>query len=163
MANGGEFPSVLGFRPVWSSSSVHPRRGVRLSMGTILILIPNPVFSFKYFSFTHAGMQGCSDTCLHNHIGGSEPIGHMSAQMSSLFNQGGELNCHYCQHLTVVPPHPPIPRQMLPGDTSQQRPLSGFSLLITRRIQPKIKTFHFGGSRSCEIPLCGILDSVYSF
>lgn len=33
-----------------------------------------------------------------------ESIGHMSAQMSSLFNKAGDLNCHYCQHLTLVHP-----------------------------------------------------------
>lgn len=50
--------------------------------------------------------------CVHVHIGvcphdeapGNEMISHMSAQMSPLFNKAGELNCHYCQHLTVVLP-----------------------------------------------------------
>lgn len=50
--------------------------------------------------------------CVHVHVGvcphdeapGNELISHMSAQMSSLFNKAGELNCHYCQHLTVVLP-----------------------------------------------------------
>lgn len=42
--------------------------------------------------------------CLHDEVPGNELIGHMSAQMSSLFNKAGELNCHYCQHLTVVLP-----------------------------------------------------------
>lgn len=35
---------------------------------------------------------------------GSKLIGHMSAQMSSLFNKASELNCHYCQQLTAVLP-----------------------------------------------------------
>lgn len=29
-------------------------------------------------------------------------IGHMSAQMSSLFNKAPDVNCHYCQLLTVA-------------------------------------------------------------
>lgn len=41
---------------------------------------------------------------VHDEVPGNELIGHMSAQMSSLFNKAGELNCHYCQHLTVVLP-----------------------------------------------------------
>lgn len=42
--------------------------------------------------------------CVHDEVPGNELIGHMSAQMSSLFNKAGDLNCHYCQHLTVVLP-----------------------------------------------------------
>lgn len=46
----------------------------------------------------------CVCVCVHDEVPGNELIGHMSAQMSSLFNKAGELNCHYCQHLTVVLP-----------------------------------------------------------
>lgn len=46
----------------------------------------------------------CVCACVYDEVSGSELIGHMSAQMSSLFNKAGELNCHYCQHLTVVLP-----------------------------------------------------------
>lgn len=42
--------------------------------------------------------------CERDRVPGNELIGHMSAQMSSLFNKAGDLNCHYCQHLTVVLP-----------------------------------------------------------
>lgn len=42
--------------------------------------------------------------CVYDKVPGNELIGHMSAQMSSLFNKVCELNCHYCQHLTVVLP-----------------------------------------------------------
>lgn len=41
---------------------------------------------------------------VHDEVSGNELIGHMSAQMSSLFNKAGDLNCHYCQHLTVALP-----------------------------------------------------------
>lgn len=44
------------------------------------------------------------NVCRHDEVPGNELIGHMSAQMSSLFNKAGELNCHYCQHLTMVLP-----------------------------------------------------------
>lgn len=54
-------------------------------------------FFFKCI-YMHVGV------CLHDEVPGNELIGHMSAQMSSLFNKAGELNCHYCQHLTVVLP-----------------------------------------------------------
>ncbi len=46
----------------------------------------------------------CVCVCVRDEVPGNELIGHMSAQMSSLFNKAGELNCHYCQHLTVVLP-----------------------------------------------------------
>lgn len=52
----------------------------------------------------HACVCACACACVYDEVSGSELIGHMSAQMSSLFNKAGELNCHYCQHLTVVLP-----------------------------------------------------------
>lgn len=42
--------------------------------------------------------------CVHDGLPGNKLIGHMPAQMSSLFNKAGDLNCHYCQHLTMVLP-----------------------------------------------------------
>lgn len=52
--------------------------------------------------YEHARTSLC--VCAHDEVPGNELIGHMSAQMSSLFNKAGDLNCHYCQHLTVVLP-----------------------------------------------------------
>lgn len=43
-------------------------------------------------------------TCVHDGVWDSKLIGHMSAQMSSLFNKAADLNCDYCQHLTVALP-----------------------------------------------------------
>ena len=57
------------------------------------------MYVFVFFSLCACGVE-----CVHDEVPGNELIGHMSAQMSSLFNKAGELNCHYCQHLTVVLP-----------------------------------------------------------
>lgn len=55
---------------------------------------------FSLWVYVHAH----GSVCVHDKVPGNELIGHMSAQMSSLFNKAGDLNCHYCQHLTVALP-----------------------------------------------------------
>lgn len=72
-------------------------------------------------------------------------IGHMSAQTSSLFNQAGELNCHYCQHLTVV-----LPARWC-SVIYHSNGLSRISLCSLHE-ESNPRTAHLA---SCEIPLYG--------
>lgn len=59
------------------------------------------MYAFTVFLFF---LCVCVCACVHDGVPGNELIGHMSAQMSSLFNKADDLNCHYCQHLTMVLP-----------------------------------------------------------
>lgn len=61
-------------------------------------------FIVFFFAFSSLSVYMHVAVCLHDEVPGNELIGHMSPQMSSLFNKAGELNCHYCQHLTVALP-----------------------------------------------------------